>query len=364
MNIPTSDILTTNRLGKIFNNTVATYKYFWFVSIMQIHAKTANLRMDVWDIVIRMVANAWYPIHYFRLSFGKSDSLFDIVMELQKITCIPIDADMEIVIRELHDRLGDSQIKSRLRILTLNVPYRFLRPWIDTSDDKEMVRRSQTLENVCLYSLHKKAAEFYIVLNPEWDLYLHNHYNILMDFAYWNLILFLQVRNPNVPAIPNKLMRPETRNSLSNQHRYWDMVMELGGSVHCIYTGKELHPSDYDLDHFIPWSFVSHDLLWNLIPSDDSINSSKSNKLPDLSLFLPKLASLQHRSLRVFINANKSIKVLEDYLSLGYTARELADMSGERFMELYERTFKPMSQIALNMGFEIWKCECLWNQKK
>ena len=39
MNIPQSDILSTSRLGKIFSNTVATYKYFWFVSIMQIHAK-------------------------------------------------------------------------------------------------------------------------------------------------------------------------------------------------------------------------------------------------------------------------------------------------------------------------------------
>lgn len=86
MNIPQSQSLSTVRLGKVFANTVATYKYFWFLSILQIHAKTEELRIDVWDIVIRMIANAWYPIHYFRLSFGKSDSLFNIVIELQKIT--------------------------------------------------------------------------------------------------------------------------------------------------------------------------------------------------------------------------------------------------------------------------------------
>lgn len=79
MQIPQSDILSTNRLGNIFSNTTATYKFFWFVSIMQIHAKSDNPRISVWDIVIRMVANAWYPIHYFRLSFEKSDSLFVIV---------------------------------------------------------------------------------------------------------------------------------------------------------------------------------------------------------------------------------------------------------------------------------------------
>ncbi len=103
MSIPQSETLTTVRLGNIFAKTVATYKYFWFLSILQIHAKTGNLRIDVWDIVISMVANAWYPIHYFRLSFGKSDSLFDIVMELQKITNLSIDSDTETIIQELKD---------------------------------------------------------------------------------------------------------------------------------------------------------------------------------------------------------------------------------------------------------------------
>ena len=158
MQIPTSDILTTNRLGKIFSNTVATYKFFWFVSIMQIHAKSDNPRISVWDIVIRMIANAWYPIHYFRLSFGKSDSLFDIVMDLQHITQIPIDANSQTIIEGLTSRLEDKQIKRLLTTLTLNVPYRFLRPWIDTSDDKEMVRRSQTLENGSLYALYKEGS--------------------------------------------------------------------------------------------------------------------------------------------------------------------------------------------------------------
>ena len=118
---------------------------------------------------------------------------------------------------------------------------------------------------------------------------------------------------------------------------------------------EELHQMEYELDHFIPWSFVSHDLLWNLIPSDGSINSSKSNKIPDLGIYLPKLASMQHRSLRLIIDASKRPQVMEDYISLGYTPRELAEMSDERFRELYERTFNPMSQIALNMGFETWK---------
>ena len=150
--LPISEILTTNRLGMIFSKTVATYKYFWFLSILQIHARTDNLRINVWDIVIRMVANAWYPIHYFRLSFGKSDSLFDIVMELRKITRIPIDANAESIIETLTDRLEERQIHQRLlRTLTLNVTYRFLRQWIDAVDHRGMVYCPQVFKNWSLY---------------------------------------------------------------------------------------------------------------------------------------------------------------------------------------------------------------------
>lgn len=50
MQIPQSDILTTGRLGKVFSNTVATYKFFWFVSILQMHAKTGSYWLSMWDI--------------------------------------------------------------------------------------------------------------------------------------------------------------------------------------------------------------------------------------------------------------------------------------------------------------------------
>ena len=110
-----------------------------------------------------------------------------------------------------------------------------------------------------------------------------------------------------------------------------------------------------NIDHFIPWSFVSHDLLWNLIPVDGSINSSKSNRLPELNTYLPKLASMQLHGLKTYIKSDKNPKILEDFISLGYTANELVNMSEVEFLNVFERTFTPMNQIALNMGFETWK---------
>ena len=125
--------------------------------------------------------------------------------------------------------------------------------------------------------------------------------------------------------------------------------------VRCPYTGNLLEERMYDLDHFIPWSFVSHDLLWNLMPTDPSINSSKSNKLPDLNLYLPKLATAHQAALAINLHEGKQEKLLEDYLSLGHTPQEIISMDREHLLDCFFQTFTPMHQIALNMGFEIWK---------
>ena len=353
-NIPQSDFLSTKNLSWVFNNTTATYKFYWFQSLLQMHNEEGIYRMNVWDLVIRMVANAWFPIHYFHLSFGSMDSLHRIVTELQWMTDLPMDAKKEEVVECLTVRLDDKKVKDQLATLIRNVPYRFLSPWINYTSDADVIARSHAYENGCLYSIQKTKDEFYITINPVWNKYLQDYYGILTDFINWNLTLFLQQRNPNIPNIPNKLTRPMERTSLSKQRRFWDDVIRIGGHVHCIYTGQEIHIGDYAVDHFLPWSFVAHDQLWNLIPADNSINSSKSDKLPPLDRFLPKLAEEHREAIRIYLGAGKKESALEDFTSLGYTPRDLLQLNRERFLAAYQQTFSPLFQIAQNMGYEVW----------
>lgn len=355
MQIPQSQILTTRHLNRVFDKTVATYKFYWFLGILDLFVKQGKTKMNVWEIMISMVANAWYPVNYFRLSFGKSESLYEAILALQRENNIPINIGIKDLIILLQALTQRPEIRKQLNFLQLNVPFRFLRPWIDTSDDREMVKRSQTFENGCLYKLEKENGTLWIELNPIWLTYLQENYDILSSFAYWGLTNFLQVRNPNVPNIPNKLIKKEERNSLSAQRKFWNTAINAGLEVRCLYTNKLLVEREYDLDHFIPWSFVSHDLLWNLMPADSSINSSKSNKLPDLNLYLPKLAEAHQAALRINLEKGKQDKLLEDYLSLGFTPQEIVQMNQERLLDCFSQTFTPMNQIALNMGFESWK---------
>ena len=255
-NLPQSNTLTTRHLNRVFDKTVATYKYYWFLGILDLFVKQGKTRINVWEIMISMVANAWYPVNYFRLSFGKSESLYEAILKLQKENDIPINLGIKELTDLLQALTQRTDIRKQLNFLQMNVPFRFLRPWIDTSDDREMVKRSQTFENGCLYKLEKENGSLWIELNPIWFTYLQENYDILTSFAYWGLTNFLQVRNPNVPNIPNKLIKKEERNSLSAQRKFWDTAISNGLEIRCLYTNKLLKVKQYDLDHFIPWNFV------------------------------------------------------------------------------------------------------------
>lgn len=349
MTLPNSHKLPIPTLAGIFSNTTATYKFYWFVAMLDIVVKERKTRISFWEIIAGMVAESWYPIHYFKLSFGKSDSLFDKSLEIQNAFQISIESDKEKIKKYLLDNLNG--IKKFLRVFTLNVPYRFLSPWIKYTYDEDVVAKSQRFENDCLYAIYGDE----IVINDNWVEYLTEHYTILRDFAFWNLTEFLQKRNPNVPDVPSKLIKPILRDSLTKQHKFWDAYIETVGSIRCIYTNKPLIAKDYDLDHFIPWSFVSHNLLWNLLPADSSINSSKSNNLPPLDIYLKPYAELHHKALKTIYPKNPNNKILEDYLTVYDSVGELVRMSDDDFCNVFQKTFSPLAQIAENMGFKYWE---------
>ena len=115
MLLPSTGIVDAGRLSRIFDNTVATYKFYWFVSIIDwICANPGRRSFSFDEIVAGMIAEAWYPIHYFRLSFGKQDSLEAIILEIQRQLDIPIDASRESVknqiLKNINRRSGNRLI--------------------------------------------------------------------------------------------------------------------------------------------------------------------------------------------------------------------------------------------------------------
>lgn len=351
MILPESKELPVNLLAACFNKTSATYKFYWLLSILQA-AENGTLKVTKRELFSRMISNSWFTVNYFNVSFGKQDLIQNAIRSINSFESITIDEKRETVFQKLFTT-KNRDTEKLLWHFNRNVPHWFLSPWFpkienetDSMREKRIYSESQRFESKSLYALHQD----YIEINPYWVNYLISNARVLKDFCFWNLALFLQSKNPNVPDIPNKLIKPATRNGLNKQRtQFWDVVLDELGSVDCIYTGQKLIKGNYAVEHFIPYSFVSHDLIWNLIPADKSFNSSKSNRLPILEKYFEPFYQLQKNAYEIVRRRTPKNKLLEDYLTVLHI--EENSINYDKFKEIIQ----PLVSIASNNGFEFMK---------
>lgn len=339
MDLPDHEQLPIHLLAACFNNTSATYKFYWFMALLS-RVEQGETTIAKRDLFAEMISHAWYTVNYFKVSFGKQDKLQDAIHEIKGLENLTIDADQRLIFQQLSTTNNKTTLRE-LRYFNSEVPHRFLSPWIRAADAQIVYATSQQLENNCLYALYAD----HIQINPAWANYLQRHARILKNFCYWNLAVYLQAKNPNVPDIPNKLIKLPIRKALTEQRKFWDIVLGELGSVDCIYTNKRLTIGDYAVEHFLPYAFVSHDLMWNLIPADRSFNSSKSDKLPPLETYFEPYFSLQRTALEVVQQVAPKHKFLEDYLTI---VPDLNLFEHQRVLE----QIQPLATIARNNGFE------------
>lgn len=349
VNLPYSADLPTAKRAAAFSNTSATYKFYWLIAIIE-SVENGSVQIDKRALFSRMIANAWYTVNYFHVSFGKQDLIQDAVRSILINERLTMDIKKDLLLSILQNS-SNSTTEHTLHHFNKNVPHWFLSPWFsklpqenDVSYRKRIYASSRVFENDCLYALHDDT----IVVNPIWVSYLQNNAKILRDFCYWNLALFLQMRNPNVPDIPNKLIRPVFRGTLTNQRtNYWNIVFREMGSIDCIFTNSQLVVEDYALDHFVPHAFVSHDLIWNLLPIDKSFNSMKSDKLPTMERHFDKFFHLQKMAFEIISHHNAKSKLLEEYLTIFPV---LDNMDSFEYLR-YKESIQPLLTIAHNNGF-------------
>ncbi|MEB0301557.1 HNH endonuclease domain-containing protein [Mucilaginibacter sp. 5C4] len=344
MNLPYQEELPIHLLAACFNKTSATYKFYWFLSILG-RAELGETKINKNDLFAEMVAHSWFTVNYFHVSFGKQDKLQQAIEKIKWGENLTVDADRGSIFKRLSTTNNKNTIKE-LRYFNSEVPHRFLSPWFRADDLNSAHEYSQAYLNNCPYSLHKD----YIEINPNWAEYFKRNTRLLKDFCYWNLAMYLQTKNPNVPDIPNKLIRSPIRKNLNEQRKFWDIVIEELGSVNCIYTNSRIEKGHYAVEHFIPYAFVSHDLIWNLIPANPSFNSYKSDKLPPLDKYFEPFYKLQQSAMEIILDKSPKNKLLQDYLTI-FPSLDLKHINQQKFLE----QFQPMITIASNNGFEFFK---------
>jgi len=309
------------------------------------------------ELVFDIISLVWYPVNYYKISFGKQDTLCEKIFLLKKTLNLQANLNSNDLLNTIKSNNKNSVVIAIVNDITRYVPFRFLTPWFDVhlrglSDSNKNKKieflSNNNLEDEPLYCINSTNKT--IKITNEWYEYLYTNMQIIKDFTYWNLLQYLENRNPNIPNISQKLFEPVSR-KLSTAREFWKIVINETGNIKCIYSNEVIKSNHFAIDHYIPWSFVTHDKLWNLIPTTSIVNSKKRNKIPSLQYF-NTFAEVQYKATIIILSESPKSKYLEDYLLLfRINLKELNLLSLSDFQESLKTIINPLGQIASNSGF-------------
>lgn len=359
----------------MLDDTTECYKFYWLDALLKLFS-LGKTEIVFDDLINQMIADAWYSVVEYHLHLGPKNasgkimnSLERAVIKLSQLINIPNDADRDTIILAVKE--NDRELHGEKDQLTKNVPYRMLSPFMHEVKGNDRIWDQKKRLIAYIEQLNKKECIPYqitngaglkkrVVINEEWQNFFMDNFVTISGWIEVKKVRYLQGRNPGVPGIIYKLV-PE--NNKQRKLRYvrnlWNTIIETK-PVYDIYSEKLLGLNDFDIDHFVPWSFVANDELWNLLPMDSSLNSSKSNNLPQWKYF-ELFAKNQYM---MYESAKSSEKIMDkfkkcqrDNLVMQWSMEELyiAENDREAFIKVLEEKLHPVYDSARIQGYEIWR---------
>lgn len=369
--------LNTEGFARMLNDPSQCYKFYWLEAILKLIAVSdEDLKFD--QIINEMIYEAWYSVTRYHLRLGptikgKSENFLEhAVLTASKDPLLPQPATKEEILKAI-DR-QDRSISKDKKGLANYVPYRLLSSFLDNikGNDKLWDQRGRLIayinkfseSNNILYTIiDGRGLEKRVHVNKYWKELIMDNYPVIISWIQLKKIHFLQDRNPGVPGIIYKLS-PENENSRKVIHarELWKIAAEAKQFPICdIYSGNVLDMQRFDLDHFIPWSYLANDELWDLTPMEGSLNSSKHNGLPEWNLYFNGFATQQYRLYKLIFSNGIIRKQFEkcrrDNVNTIWASESLyiEGNSAEQFKNIMERNMKPLYDSAHLQGYEYWK---------
>lgn len=354
------------------------YKFYWLDSIIQLISQgKEDITFD--DVISGMIADAWYSVTEYHLRMGTKDaqgnSINNIEKAVNKLDLIGIlehTADRNTILEAIKD--SDKLLYDEKYQISKNVPYRLLSSFIKEIGGNDPLWNQRTRLIAYLKSINKNRCIPYtignerglakrIVIDARWRKFLLDNLVSIRGWIQMKKIKYLQDRNPDVPGIVYKLEPGnERQRKLQNVRKLWAAIIEVS-PVTDIYSGDILVRRGYEIDHFIPWSYITNDEMWNLIPVDASLNSSKRDKLPDWDRYFADFAHNQFM-LNYFIYRYPKIRKAfvncqRDNLNALWAVEELYlnGIEKKRFVKVLEKRLKPIYDSAYTQGYGIWEYE-------
>lgn len=356
--LPDDPIVDVTPLSKSFRNVQNSYKFYWLLAILD-HLKVSDDPVITFDdLSMRMLSQVWYPLDYFKLSFGAKDGFKFLAQRVSQELSVNNSVNAPSLLEQMTQKLDAGKLEYlRGRInkgLLRWVVYRFLSPFFESQvrglKDQLVNDIIRDLSNSAVYSKKVPYAikDDHIIVQGSWMAYFRTHQAILRGFTAWHLVRFLQKNNPNVIGLTEKLERPIARDLLLAK-RFWSSYLKAE-PFQCIYSRLPIPSSGFSLDHFVPWSYIAHDQVWNIIPTTKQVNSSKSDCLPNLETYSQNFIAAQYAAFRFHCDSGHD-KLLEDYFRLFQTA-DLASVSADHFAAMLQAEFSNHYRVAGGLGFD------------
>ena len=364
LSLPYDNKLKIKELSRIFDSKSESYKLFWFGSLLSKIMMGRN-ELTFEELINDMVANAWYMVSEFHLNLGPSDTMEKLILLLQEETTLrPAEEKSRII--EFLDDCDNSIISKAKKVLSNEVPYRIQSTLVDLNSEDwkkgsrariEMINRNDGL--IYRFSAYN-GLKTKIIIDDIWANYLRQNGAFFEGWYKYNLIQYLQRRNPAVPGIPDKIEPPRER-KLSEVSNFFKECLNFK-SIREIYGNNLLNRDDISIDHFIPWSYTVSDEFWNLHPTTKSINSCKSNNLPSWEIYFPLLCSLEYTSYSLIHKYPSLMESFNKASSKHFSSLEIKENlylkknhSKQSFSNVLEQLLGPQYLAASSCGFKSWE---------
>ena len=367
--------LNTESFIHMLDDPTECYKFYWLDALLNIFSLgKSEINFD--DVLNKMIVDAWYSVVEYHLHLGPKNasgkimnSLERAAIKLAQVSGLPGDADEPSIIENI--QAHEKEILDEKKQLVLNVPYRLLSSFMPEigGNDKLWDQRKRMIAYID--ALNKKESIPYkiidgiglnkkVVISPEWQMFLKDNYVTIAGWIEMKKVKYLQNRNPGVPGLIFKLEpQKDKQRKLKYVRELWNSISEIVPIID-IYTDKPIKKNVFDVDHFIPWSYIANDELWNLMPMNSSLNSSKSNNLPKWDRYF-KLFAHNQFIMNQLVLSNGSVKTIflkcqRDNLVMPWSLEELylQGQQEEVFISVLEKNLRPIFDSARMQGYNIW----------
>ncbi len=249
MTLPPSSILDIEALSRLFDRTTNSYKYLFFLGLMdelrqrQFDAATP---IPLKDVVVEMLARAWRAHHTHQLKFGSQDQIAEKLKELDDALPKSLFRVRDVSPTDLKGMIQGRVADSTVELLRY-VPFRLIRPFFeeelrgakDAQVNQKILVLSQdefeTRKPLYTFSDDQQAGASLlpsaIVLHSDWATYLQENDAQIQQWAFDAWVEYMEQCNPGVDHIASKL--PLTLLILTlhsgglNWHRHLAHVLSL-----------------------------------------------------------------------------------------------------------------------------------------